>query len=177
MAGFTLIEVMATLLLLGLVTALTVQRFMPADSFSTESAGSLTASLGSIQGAYNAYVNDKNGQPAFGTGNNALGDSSFVPAYLFIPRPPGGFDSEYGSSGFVLGQRSGLATPDNGVYICAKAARVTATSTPFRGILKAAATMSATKFFYNDNCPATTSLVRDPTVATDVYVTSWIVRN
>ncbi len=176
-SGFTLIEVMATLILLGLVTALSVQRFMPVDSFSTESAGSLTGSLGSIQGAYNAYVSDKNQPPAFGSDNNALGDSSFVPVYLFIPRPPKGFDSGYGISGFVLGQRSDHSTPNNGVYICAKAAGLTATSVPYRAILKSAAALSANKFFYNYNCPATSSLASDPSSASDVFVTCWIVRN
>ena len=177
MAGFTLIEVMATLVLLGLVTALSVQHFMPVDSFSTESAGSLTGTLGSIQGAYNAYVNDKNQLPAFGSNNNALEDSSFVPVYLFIPRPPSGFDSSYGVSGFQLGQRSGQDTPNNGVYICAKAPSVTATSVPYRAIVKSAAALSANKFFYNDSCPATSSFTSDPSSASDVYVTCWIVRN
>ena len=160
---------MAVLVLLGIASTMVVSNFNAVGVFSANASDDLVSSIGSIQSAYNSYQQDKSAVPT------GLADSSFIPQYLFIPRPATGFDGTYGISGYVLAYMTGQASPNNGTYVCARA-NVNGNDSTFQAITKAAAKLSADKFFYNTSCPATANMTT-PAGAATVYVTSWITRN
>jgi prepilin-type N-terminal cleavage/methylation domain-containing protein len=172
--GFTLVEVMCVLMLLGLIVTMVCTHFNSSAMIANSAADDLVSSVSLIQSAYNSYNQDKGMPPAADGTGNALGNSAFVPVYLFIPRPASGFDGTYGVTGYFLGYQTGQASPNNGSYICARA-NVTGNDPTFQAIVKASTILSANKFFYNTSCPATTNM-GTPTGATQVIITEWMTR-
>lgn len=168
-SGFTLVEVLVAIALTIAVIAITTDHtpFVALQSFT------VSTDLGSDIGLFQSTL--INFQNALGTYPTGLGDPTYVTAYLNPPPAPIGFDQSYGTSGFILAQ-SGLPSPNNGYYLCARAFVSGASSAVYQGIKTTGARLSSSQYCWNTSCPATTTMA-DPVGAATVYPTYWFKRN
>lgn len=173
--GFTLIEVMITVILLTALVAMSVKSYNTGSSLVDSSASNLMGAMGDIETNFGLYLSDKNQTPT-STTLTGLTDTTFVPTYLMVPNTVQRFDATYGTSGYVLAQQTGQPVGNNGWYIASKVAVTGSTDISWLAISKAASKLSLNKFFYNTTVPALTNMAA-PAGAATVYVTYWITRN
>lgn len=185
-SGFTLIELVIAMTLLALAVSLSISAVNYGDRAKSDVANELISRLSAIEGAFNLYYADKSTYPVTTAGNtykDALNDTSFVPQYLFIPPASKAFlgtwtviGSETGGTlGWMVGLKTGAAAPNNGYYVCAKAADATveATDLTYMAVLDAAGKMSSNKMFYGASCPVVANTAASGGV---LYVTYWLTR-
>lgn len=168
-SGFTLVEVTIAIILVGILVTISLSKINWNNKISSGVSSQIISCFGEIETAYGLYLSDKNTSPT------GLADATFVPIYLAVPPAPTGFDSSYGTSGFILGLQTGQASPNNGYYIATRVI-VSGTNDPkWNGIIQASNQLPTTKFNYNTTTPAITNMGA-PAGATTVYLTYWITR-
>lgn len=156
-SGFTVIELLVALSVLIFIIAISVSAFNFGDRATKNTATDLLNSFTAIETAVNNYQLDKGAYPS------GMSDSTFVPTYLFTPRPPDSFNA------YALANTSGS------YYICATtSAAVGALDTGYKALDTVASKLSTDKFFVNNVCGATTSLA--PTGSTAMSGTYWLNR-
>lgn len=168
--GFTLIEILISITLLTVLILISASYMNYNPMLISSEANQLMSGYADIEGAFNRYVSEKNANPT------GLTDATFVPIYLFVPMPPGAFDTTYGTSGYTLTQVTGQTSPNNGWVICNKIGVSGATDLNYLAVKKAASSLSAQKYFYNTSCGATSNMA-DPGAAATVYTNYWISRS
>jgi prepilin-type N-terminal cleavage/methylation domain-containing protein len=166
--GFTLVEIMVVIILLTSLIAMTVTNLDMSSSMVHNGTSNIMASMSEIEASYGLYLNDKNVSPT------GLTDTSFVPIYLMIPNTIQNFDSTYGTSGYVLEEKTAGLAGTRGWYV---ASRVTCKSTDitWKSIVNAGTKLSSDKYFYN-SAVAALSNIAPPAASTTIYVTYWITR-
>lgn len=167
--GFTLIEILIAVTLLSVATALLLGTVNYQDRAARNTADKITTDFGAIEAAFNNFYADKSGYPT------GLGDVTFVPLYLFVPKAPSTYDGTYGTNGYNLGLRTGQASPNNGYYLCAKASVTGAADTNWLATTYIGQRLSPNKYFVNTSCPATTNMAA-PGGAATIYLTIWLTR-
>lgn len=142
--GFTIIELLIALSILGLVLSLTISNVNWKDRKAADMSTELMGHLTSMELAVSLYFNNTNGYPT------GLGDTAFVPSYLFAPRAPVGFDRTFGVGGYYLGQQTvDATTSNNGHYICGSVTLTTgATDARYVALTKVAEKTPTGKFYY-----------------------------
>lgn len=167
--GFTLVEVIVAITLVSMLIAVSMSKFNFGSKISDNTATEMIAALSEIETSYGLYLQDKNASPT------GLGDATFVPVYLMIPKVATGFDGAYSTGGFNLAERTGQAAPNNGWYIASRVAVTGVSDTRWNAILNMSSRLPSTKFFYNTTVPAVTNMAA-PAGAATVYATYWITR-
>ena len=160
--GFTLVEIMVALALLGMAVGIMINAFNMKDATSANIATRVMNDMNSIEMAFNNYLSDKGEYPDCAT--NGLADTNFAPAYIFPPKPPTGFS-------YLLKKTT------TQYYICGTIAVSGATDPDFLA-LKTNIPLHAPigKFFYNTSaCPFTANMA-DPAGAATVNFTYYFIR-
>lgn len=180
--GFTIIELLIALSILGLVLSLTISAVNWKDRRATDLSTELMGHFTSIELAASLYNNNTNTYPA------SLADASFVPSYLFPPKAPQGFDRAFGNAtgggGYHLGQQTGqTTTSNNGYFICAKVTVDNSSDARFVALQKVKEKTPTGKFFYNSTNDCTTtglaplSDMAAPSGTTTIYLAYWLTRD
>lgn len=161
--GFTLIEIMVALAMVAVAVGLMISAVNLKDSTTQNTASQVLSDMNSIEMAFNRYLSDKGTYPASGT--DGFTDATFVPSYIFEPKPPTGFTD------YIL-KSSGAQ------YFICSSIDVTGPTDPKFLALKTNITGKAPtgKFFYSTTaCPATLSMA-DPAGAATVNLTYYLIR-
>lgn len=175
--GFTVIELLIAITLLGLVIALTISAVNWKSSKAADIATKLGADFTSIEMAFSLYQNNTGSYPT------GLSDTNFVPAYLFPPKGDSTVvDTTWQQNGYYLGQQTGQATPNNGYFVCTKLG--VANSSDVRYIALATnmnGQSPSSKFYFNtsdcsSNGGAATTNMSAPSGATTIYAVYWLTR-
>jgi prepilin-type N-terminal cleavage/methylation domain-containing protein len=179
--GFTVIELLIALSILGLVLSLTISAVNWKDRKATDISTELMGHFTSMELAVSLYHNNTSAYPV------SLADANFVPSYLFPPKAPVSFDRAFGNAtgggGYYLGQQTtGIA---KGYFLCAHVTGIADSSdAKFIALTMVKEKTPTGKFFYNtgicttdgsaeaaaDIAPASVS----PT--TDIYLVYWLTR-
>lgn len=172
--GFTLLELIIVIGILSFVIAVIVP--MINTNLSNTKIKQITTKLAKdfadMESGFNNYVMDKNTYPSHAS--NLLQDTNFVPFYLMPPPAPEGFDTTYGTNGYLMFSKTDVAP--KGYYICAKVDVANGSDIKYIALKNLLTQVSPQKFFYNTSCPSASNLSTDPTTNTTLYVTYWMMR-
>lgn len=165
--GFTIPEILVAMTILSALVAVSVTSIDSTKLGADNISASLMAAFSDISLSIINYNDDKNTMPT------GLDDPTFVSYYIFPPAAPKGFDTSYGVNGYNMARQTGQVSPNNGWYVCARAAISGANDVKWQAITLTARNLSPERFFYNTACPSRANMAA-PGAATTVYVTNWI---
>lgn len=155
--GFTAVELLITLSVLLFVIGISVSAINYGDRATKNTATDVLNALTAIETAFNTYQLDKGAFPS------GMADSTFVPSYIFTPKPADGFDA------YSLANSSGK------YYICATTSgAATAADVPYKALTTIASKVSVDKFFVSNICGATSAVA--PTGSSAMSGTYWLNR-
>lgn len=164
-----MVELLITLTLIGLVVSLSVSLMRPDAWMVSAQTSAVAADLGNLESAAMAYRSDKGDWPS------SLSDAGFVPAYVFAPRVPDGFDRSYGVGGYLLGETVGEAVGNNGHRICMRFVPDSASDIAWRVAKSVSEDMAVSRSFVASSCGA---VADEPfSAGADTFVTYWLYRN
>lgn len=172
--GFTFFELLVVITVLSAIVVILIN-FLDFTGYEKKKrVDKLLSDFFLIESAVQQYRVATNSELVDSNSNGELLDeSSFVPAYLFVPKVVQGFDSAYGISGYSLKRYYDSNTGREGYYVCVRASISSTNDLVYQVMLEVQNATAQGKVFINNTCGATSNYFTTGTV----YETYWIYRN